>query len=138
MSNTIDVLTAPALAAEQLQWAPRLDHIVTRPVGIAIGAFVYSGPKIKSLPADARSILLDTGKVTGEALSNRIRREDAAAYARLKSRMTPYDPTEADVAQWKPVFVQAASRLRGAHFDAQLFDAAVRHAQLDATPPGVR
>jgi TRAP-type C4-dicarboxylate transport system substrate-binding protein len=131
MNNTIEVLTSPALAAEQLQWAPRLDHIVTRPSGIGVGAFIYNASKVKSLPADVQAILFETGRVAGEALSNRVRREDAAAYARLKGRMTAYEPTDADVAQWRAVFVQVAQRLRGAHFDAKLFDAALSQAGFE-------
>ena len=135
MNNTIEVLTAPALAAEQMQWAPRLDHIVTRASGIGVGALVFTAPKLKGLPADVQTILTETGKITGEALSNRVRREDAAAYLRLKARMTAYEPTDADVAAWRALFVQAATRLRGAQFDAKMFDAAVANAQLESPPP---
>src|SRR5579859_929892 len=48
-NNTINVVTAPALAAEQLQWSSRLDHINTQPTGAAIGALVFAAARIKSL-----------------------------------------------------------------------------------------
>jgi len=127
-SGTINVVNAPALAAEQLQWASRLDHINTAPSGVGIGALVFTSAKIKSLPADAATALIETGKVAGDALTGRIRREDGAAFTRLKSRMATYDPTPDDMAQWNKVFADTRARLRGT-FDAAVFDAAVKYAQ---------
>jgi TRAP-type C4-dicarboxylate transport system substrate-binding protein len=127
-SGTINVVNAPALAAEQLQWASRLDHINTAASGIGIGALVFTSAKIKSLPADAATALIETGKVAGDALTGRIRREDAAAFARLKGRMATYDPTPDDMAQWNKVFADTRARLRGT-FDPAVFDAAVKYSQ---------
>ncbi|HSQ62253.1 MAG TPA: TRAP transporter substrate-binding protein DctP, partial [Polyangiaceae bacterium] len=55
--GAINVVTAPALAAEQLQWASRLDNINTATAAVAIGALVFSSAKLKSLPADAQNLL---------------------------------------------------------------------------------
>src|SRR5580700_2237365 len=128
-SNTINVVNAPALAAEQLQWASRLDHINTMVTGIGIGALVFTSAKIKSLPADAAAALLETGKVAGDALTGRIRREDAASFARLKGRMATYDPNPDESAQWNKVFADTRARLRGTTFDPAVFDQAVKYAQ---------
>jgi TRAP-type transport system periplasmic protein len=128
-SNTINVVNAPALAAEQLQWASRLDHMNTMVTGIGIGALVFTSAKIKSLPADAAAALLETGKVAGDALTGRIRREDAAAFARLKGRMATYDPTADEQGQWNKVFADTRARLRGTTFDPAVFDQAVKYAQ---------
>jgi TRAP-type transport system periplasmic protein len=129
-SNTINVVNAPALAAEQLQWASRLDHINTAVSGIGIGALVFTSAKIKSLPADAATALIETGKVAGEALTGRIRREDAASFARLKGRMAVYEPTADEMAQWNKVFADTRARLRdNGTFDRAVFDAAVKYAQ---------
>ena len=128
-SNTINVVNAPALAAEQLQWASRLDHMNTMPTGIGIGALVFTNARIKSLPADAAAALMETGKVAGDALTGRIRREDAASFARLKGRMATYDPNPDEQAQWKKVFADTRARLRGTTFDAAVFDQAVKYSQ---------
>jgi TRAP-type C4-dicarboxylate transport system substrate-binding protein len=128
-SNTINVVNAPALAAEQLQWASRLDHINTLPSGIGIGALVFASAKIKSLPADAQAALIETGKVAGDALTGRIRREDNASFGRLKARMAGYEPNAAEQAEWDKVFAETRARLRGSTFDAKVFDDAVRYAQ---------
>ncbi len=124
-SHTIDVVTAPALVAEQLQWASRLDHMNTAVAGIGIGALVMTSARIKGLPADGAAALLETGKVAGEALTVRVRREDAAAYARLRTRMTTYDLTAEEEGLWAQAFTETARRLRGTSFEASVFDAAV-------------
>ncbi len=127
-AGTINVVNAPALAAEQLQWASRLDHINTQASGAGIGALVFTSAKIKSLPADAQKALLETGKVAGDALTGRIRREDDAAFARLKGRMASYEPNSAETAQWADIFTQTRARLRGTTIDPKVFDDAVKYA----------
>ena len=128
-SNKISVVNAPALAAEQLQWASRLDNINTAPSGIGIGALIFSSAKLKELPADAQTALIETGKVAGDALTIRIRKEDGAAYGRLKARMTAYEPNESEQAEWKELFHKTRQRLKGAHFKPEVFDEAERLAK---------
>jgi TRAP-type C4-dicarboxylate transport system substrate-binding protein len=126
-AGTIDLVTAPPLAAEQLQWASRLDTIGDDVAGIGIGALVFSSARYRAVPADAQQIIADTGRVAGVALTQRIRAEDDAALARLQTRMTRYTLTAAEQAEWEKLFVETARRLRGAVFDAAIFDEAVRH-----------
>ncbi len=131
-SGKINVVNAPALAAEQLQWASRLDHINTAPSGIGIGALIFAngkGSKLVGLPEDARTALIETGKVAGDALTLRIRKEDGAAYGRLKARMTAYEPTDAEHAEWKALFHKTRQSLRGAHFKPEVHDEAERLAK---------
>jgi TRAP-type C4-dicarboxylate transport system substrate-binding protein len=128
-ANTINVINTSSIAAEQLQWASRLDHINTAVTGIGIGALLFSSPKLNSLPADARTAVVESGRAAGDELTGSIRAEDAAAFGRLKARMVPYDPTPADMAAWEKVFVETRARLRGATFNAAAFDEAVRLAQ---------
>lgn len=128
-SGSINVVNAPALAAEQLQWSSRLDNINTEISGIGIGALVFTSAKLKSLPADQQTLLLETGKIAGEALSTRIRKEDDAAFERLKGRMTAYTPSPAEQAEWSKMFTETRTKLRGAVFNQQVFDDAVKNAQ---------
>jgi TRAP-type C4-dicarboxylate transport system substrate-binding protein len=128
-SNTINVVNQPALAAEQLQWASRLDHINTAVTGIAVGAVLFSSAAIAALPADAQAAFLESGRAAGDALTTSIRNEDNAAFERLKARMVTYDPSPTDMAAWERVFAETRARLRGATFDAETFDEAVRLAQ---------
>jgi TRAP-type C4-dicarboxylate transport system substrate-binding protein len=124
-SGTINVVNAPALAAEQLQWSSHLDHINTSASGIGIGALVFSSAKFKSLPADVQQILIETGKVTGDALTVRIRREDDAAFGRLKSRMAAYAPNPDEQKQWEDLFAKTRAALTGRQFKPELVQAAI-------------
>jgi len=128
-ANTINVVNAPALVAEQLQWASRLDHMNTAVTGIGIGALLFSSSKITSLPADAQTALIESGRAAGDALTVSIRNEDAAAFARLKARMVTYESSPTDLAAWEKVFADTRARLRGATFNPQAFDEAVRLAR---------
>lgn len=119
-SGTVNVVTAPALAAEQLQWASRLDHVNTQVVGVGIGALVLTSKKLDSLPGDQKAILLETGAVAGKALTARIRNEDAQAMNRLKSKMTAYESNQAQRDEWAKVFKEVRSRLAKGTFPADL------------------
>lgn len=119
-TGAINIVIAPALAAEQLQWSSKLDHIVSEPVGFAIGALVASSKKLDSLPADLKAIVVDTGKVAANALTKRIRSEDDAAFGRLKGKMTVIELTSAEKEQWKGIFKQVRSKLGQGTFDSAL------------------
>ncbi len=122
-SNSINVINVPALVAEQLQWAPKLDMINTDTSGFAIGALVFSATKFKQLPANIQKILEETGAASGVALTKRIREEDAAAFSRLSKRMTVYSPTDADKALWTAIFEKTRKSLVGSTFNADLYNA---------------
>ncbi len=128
-NGSINVVEAPPLAAEQLQWASRITHINTMTAGYGIGALVFSSSRVQGLPADAQQVLKETGEVAGHALTDRIRNLDAQAFARLKSSKTAYEPNDAEKAEWMKLFADARARLRGATFDPAIFDEVLRLAQ---------
>ena len=119
-TGAVNLLTAPALAAEQLQWASKLDTIVEDTAGLAIGALVLSSKRLDALPEDLRTILLDTGKIAANALTKRIRTEDDAAFARMKSKMTVIKLTADERAKWEAVFKQTRQRLAQGTFSPEL------------------
>lgn len=119
-TGAIDVLIAPALAAEQLQWSSKLDHINSDSSGFAIGALVASSKRLDSLPADLKAILTDTGKVAASALTKRIRSEDDAAFGRLKGKMTVVDLSAEEKGKWEAIFKQVRTRLGQGTFSADL------------------
>lgn len=113
-SGAIDVMITPPLAAEQLQWAPRLDHLNTLTTGFNIGAIVLSQKQFDALPADQREVVASTGKQAAAALTQRIRAADDEAYGRLKRKMATHSPSPAEQAEWKKVFRSACARLKAA------------------------
>jgi TRAP-type C4-dicarboxylate transport system substrate-binding protein len=113
-SGRINVMSTPSLAAEQLQWASRLDHINTNAVAYASGATVWSQRELDKLTPDQREVIRSTGAMASKALQKRIRAADDEAFARLKKKMKTHDPTPAEKAEWKKVFHNACKRLKSA------------------------
>ncbi len=130
-AGTINTIVAPPLAAEQLQWAPQLDHINTMVTDYSIGALVFSMNKFQSLPADAQTALTETGSLAASALTNSIRKADDDAFTRLAvgypsksppvpARMTAYAPSPAEQAEWNKVFNGVRAKLKGSTFNADI------------------
>jgi len=113
-AGAIDVMNTPSLAAEQLQWASRLDHINTNVTYFGIGATAWSEKELAKLSADQREIVNGTGMMASQALTKRIRAADDEAFARLKSKMATHEVTAAEKAEWKRVFTDACKRLKSA------------------------
>jgi TRAP-type C4-dicarboxylate transport system substrate-binding protein len=111
-SGAIDVMNTPALAAEQLQWAPRLDNMNSADTYFGIGAVVISQKALDGLTKDQREVLTSTGKQAADALTSRIRKADAEAYERLKKKMTVHESTGAEKAEWATVFKKACTNLK--------------------------
>ncbi|MBK8253912.1 MAG: TRAP transporter substrate-binding protein DctP [Polyangiaceae bacterium] len=119
-TGAINVINAPCLAAEQLQWAGKLDNIVDSPSATAIGALVFSSKRIEALPADLKTILTDTGKVAASALTTKIRSEDDAAFGRIKAKMTVTTLTADQKSKWEGIFKQARQKLAQGTFSSDL------------------
>ena len=119
-TGAINLIQAPCLVAEQLQWASKLDNLTDLISGPVIGAIVISQKRMDALPADLKTILMDTGKIAAVALTTRIRSEDDAACSRLKAKMTVTTPSTAEKAKWDGVFKTARQKLVPGTFSAEL------------------
>ncbi|HVJ91884.1 MAG TPA: hypothetical protein VM580_18920 [Labilithrix sp.] len=80
------MLAAPALVAEQMQWSSKLDTVVEDVHSVHVGGLVFSAKRIDSLSQELRNLVLDTGRVTANALTKRIRSEDDDAGGELVGR----------------------------------------------------
>jgi TRAP-type C4-dicarboxylate transport system substrate-binding protein len=126
-NGKINCLAISALAAEMLQWGSKFDNGVDNVAGIVVGAVVVSNDALNTLPADVKKMVLEHGKglnYKGTSLAARIRAEDAAAWARFKSRsgVKIYAPTADDKAKWVPVFKASRDALKGGTFNGALLD----------------
>jgi TRAP-type C4-dicarboxylate transport system substrate-binding protein len=119
-TGAINVINAPCLAAEQLQWSGKLDNLNDAVAGTAIGAIVFSNKRIEALPADLKTILTDTGKVAATALTTKIRSEDDAAFTRLKAKMTVTTLSADDKTKWEAIFKTARQKLSQGTFSSDL------------------
>ncbi len=128
-NGSIQVLTVPPLAAEQLQWASRVTDVNTMTAGFIIGAIVASTPRLQGLPDNLRNALNARAAEMAERLTKSIRNLDAQAFARLKASKTAYEPNDAEKAEWKDVFAKVRASLRGTVFSPEVFDKIVSLAQ---------
>lgn len=119
-TGAINVVIAPSLAAEQLQWSSKLDTIVDDTSALAIGGLVMSSKRLAALPADLAEILTSTAKVASAALKTRLRSEDAAAFTRLKGKMKVVTLSAAEKAKWDVLYNQLRQRLTQGTFAPDL------------------
>jgi TRAP-type C4-dicarboxylate transport system substrate-binding protein len=121
-TGTVDILAAPALAAEQLQWTPYLDHINEQVIVAAIGGTLMKKSRLDALSPDTREMLRDMERRVSRVESERIRKLDIEARERLKQKMTVVHLSDDDKVEWYRVFVKAVKRMRYGIFSAPLID----------------
>ena len=123
IGGSINVIVAPSLVCEQLQWKANLTIANAMPMGFGIGSLVMSSNKFKAMPADVQAALKDTGAITGKALTKAIRDADAAAWNRFSvgnpnanppvpPSMKVINPTDAEKAEWEKMFAQVKQTLQ--------------------------
>jgi TRAP-type C4-dicarboxylate transport system substrate-binding protein len=121
--GAVDVLNSPAIAAEQLQWSPHVDHVNTLNTAIGMGALVMKKDRYDALPADVRAVMERTGKNTGKLLTKRIRGIDHAAFERFKKSKTVVEPNDTEKAAWAATFKKTRDALKAeGKFKAQVVD----------------
>jgi TRAP-type C4-dicarboxylate transport system substrate-binding protein len=128
-NGSIQVITVPPLAAEQLQWASTVTHINTMTTGFGIGAIIVSSSRVQGLPQNLRDVLTHRGQEATERLTKSIRNLDAQSFARLKGSKSAYEPNDAEKQEWRDVFAKVRAQLRGSVFSPAMFDKAVGLAQ---------
>lgn len=119
-AGTIDMISAPALAAEQLQWVPHLDHVSNQAVVAAVGGTVFRKQSLEALPADMREMFLDMQKRVGKNQNEKIRTLDKEAYERIKARMKVVNITPEDRKVWEDVVRKTLKRLAQGTFPRDL------------------
>jgi TRAP-type transport system periplasmic protein len=119
-TGNVNVMSVSGLAAEQLQWASRLDHVNLMVMAPNIGGMVFSKAKLDSLKPEFRAAVVETGKIASKKLTESIRDEDKLAIERLKKRMEVTEPSAADQAAWSAVFADTQARLAKGTFPPEL------------------
>jgi TRAP-type C4-dicarboxylate transport system substrate-binding protein len=124
--NSINVITAPPIGAEQLQWSSRITHINTETLIYVIGGLVANSAKLQALPPKLKEVILRRGAESSDRLTKAIRNIDAQAFARMKASKKTYELTDAERQEWRTVFVKVAKELRGSVFTPAIFDKVVQ------------
>jgi len=121
-AGKVNVISAPALAAEQLQWTPYLDHINKDVTVCAVGGAVMRKKALDDLPADLREAFWDVQRRLAKTNASRVRKLDGEAYERISKKMTIITLTDAERAEWRKVLEAAVKRLQHGTFDKALID----------------
>jgi TRAP-type C4-dicarboxylate transport system substrate-binding protein len=121
-NGTVNVVTIPPLAVEQLQWASRITEVCTQTVSFFIGGIVVSATRMQSLPQNFRDSLVNRGAEMSERLTKSIRNLDAQAYARLKTTKKVYDWNDDSRKAWSDVFQKVNQQLRGSFVSSAVYD----------------
>ena len=125
-NGTINMLTAPPLAAEQLQWGSRITDICSDTVAFVTGAMMMSSSRLQALPAKLRDAFMTRAQEDNGKVNTAIRNLDAQSFARMKSTKTVYALTEAEKLEWKEVYTKIGAQLRGPVFTPAMFDKIVQ------------
>lgn len=128
-ASSVDVVLAPALTANQFQWASMLDNMVTQVVGVSIGGIVIKKSVLDALSPEQQKTVRDTGAAAAKKLTDRIRQMDTAAFESLKKSMkttTTLTPEEEEM--WNDVFRRTREALKQGVFDPALLN------RLEALP----
>jgi TRAP-type C4-dicarboxylate transport system substrate-binding protein len=118
--GAVNIVSAPALLAEQYQWSSNLDSIDADVSAMAIGGIVISSKRLESLSEAQRTVLVETGKIAASAMQKRTRSEDDKALARLKAKMTTVTHSSDDRAKWDATYQQTRQRLAQGTFSPDL------------------
>jgi TRAP-type C4-dicarboxylate transport system substrate-binding protein len=119
-SGSINTISAPALAAEQLQWTPYLDHVNDQVLVCAVGAMVFRNGALEALPQDLRETFEELQKRASVQQLNRIRKLDEESYTRLVEKMTLVKLTDAERDEWKALLRKVVKGLAHGEFDKAL------------------
>ncbi len=125
-SGAVNVLSAPPLAAEQLQWTPQLDHIGADSTVCAIGGTVIRTQTLEKMPEDTRKLVLKLQRRYGKRGAKKIRKLDDAAYTRLAKKMKVVKLTQAERAEWEKLLRKAVTKLGQGTFPKELVDRVVK------------
>ncbi|MBM4362043.1 MAG: TRAP transporter substrate-binding protein DctP [Deltaproteobacteria bacterium] len=119
-SGSIDMINAPALAAEQLQWTPYLDHVTDQVTVTAVGGLVFRQDALDKVPADLKATFEELQKKASAAQLGRIRKLDAEAYERTTTKMKVVHISDAEKEQWADLLRKVVTRLAHGTYDKDL------------------
>jgi TRAP-type C4-dicarboxylate transport system substrate-binding protein len=119
-SGSINAISAPALAAEQLQWTPYLDHVSEQVIVCAVGGMVFKSGVLESLPPDLAKTFEELQQRASTTQLDRIRKLDQEAYERLLAKMTLVKNSQAERDEWEKLFRKVVKGLAHGTFDKAL------------------
>ncbi len=125
-ASQINIINAPALAAEQLQWVPYLDHVSSQVTSTAIGATLFRKKALAGIPADLKEHFDKINKKMDKRNTGRIKKLDDEAYGRIKRKMKVVDISKSDRDEWEKLLRKAVKQLSRGVYDRKLVEKAAK------------
>jgi len=107
--GTINVLLAPSLAAEQLQWTSRIDHMNTGVAGFGVGATVLSQKQLDALTRRAARHHAEDGYHRTTMLGGIIRGQRHGGLQSVEGQDGGARPDRSRKGEWEKAFRRPAS-----------------------------
>jgi TRAP-type C4-dicarboxylate transport system substrate-binding protein len=119
-AGNVNVINAPALAAEQLQWTPYLDHVMDEVSVCAVGGLMFKNGALDGMPPDLRAIWDDLQKRAAAAQLGKIRALDEESFTRIAQKMKVTKLTQAERDVWEKLLRKVVERLARGTFEKSL------------------
>jgi TRAP-type C4-dicarboxylate transport system substrate-binding protein len=119
-SGNVNIIAAPALAAEQLQWTPYLDHVNNEVIACAVGGLIFKAGVLESLPADLKATWDALQKRASDSQQGRIRKLDEEAYDRISRKMSVIRASQAEYDEWEKLLRKVVTGLARGTYDKSL------------------
>jgi TRAP-type C4-dicarboxylate transport system substrate-binding protein len=132
-TGSVNVVLAPGLAVEQLQWAPHLDHVTNWVMVSVIGGTIFRSAALDALPTDVRGTFLDIQKRVGALQSREVRQDDIDAYGRVSKKMQRVSLSPAERDAWSGLARETVRRLSLSTFPRNLVEKVTRIAEAAGT-----
>lgn len=100
----VDVVFAPLVAAESMDWLRHLDQVTDVVVAPALGCVALAEGRVSALAVDLRAVLAEAGGAALAGLSSRVRAADDAVLRRLRERGAVAAPRRAELSKWQRLF----------------------------------
>jgi TRAP-type C4-dicarboxylate transport system substrate-binding protein len=119
-TGSVNVVLAPGLAVEQLQWAPHLDHVTNWTLVCVIGGTVFRKASLEALPSDLRATFIELQTRVGQAQTKLVRKDDESAYERVAKKMQVVEVTPVERDAWSQLTHESVRRLSQTAFPKAL------------------
>jgi TRAP-type C4-dicarboxylate transport system substrate-binding protein len=119
-AGNVNIINAPALAAEQLQWTPYLDHVMDQVSVCAVGGLMFKKGALDGMPPDLRKTWDDLQKRASETQLGKIRQLDEESFGRIVQKMKVIKLTQAERDEWEKLLRKVVERLARGTFEKSL------------------
>jgi TRAP-type transport system periplasmic protein len=110
-TNRINAFPGTSIAAVAFQWHTKATHVTRDARGVVIGAVVVDKKKFDAIPAELKTMLIETSEQANQLLARTIRRDDQAAFDAIVARGVQPVDNSAHVAAWDAVNKKARESL---------------------------